>query len=116
MVLMSTVLSLCLNGIVVMVCILKYRKPADEHMWCILGIIMILIRIDTTRLGSNTIVRFGSTIVRFGSHMGTVWLDRIDSYGTDSMFKVNQVRSCYWYYTTREYLVIRKEVHDYMHD
>lgn len=109
MVLMSTVLSLCLNGIVVMVCISKYRKPADEHMWCILGIIMISIRIDTTRLGSNT-------IVRFGLHMGTVWLDRIDSYGTDSMFKVNQVRSCYWYYTTREYLVIRKEVHDYMHD
>lgn len=72
---------------------------------------MILIRIDNTpNLG------LGATIVRFGYHMGTVWLDRIDSYGIDSMFKVNQVRSCYWYYTTREYLAIRKEVHDYMHD
>lgn len=48
--------------------------------------------------------------------MGTIWLGRIDSYGIDSIFKVNQARSCHWYYTTREYLAIRKEVHDYMHD
>lgn len=56
-------------------------------------------------------IRIYETIVGFPYNVGTIWLDQIDSYGIDSMFKVNQSMSYCWFIVPRSMLSIRNDVH-----
>lgn len=50
-------------------------------------------------------------VVVYQYDAGVIWIDRIDDYGIDSMFKVHQEYAYYFFGKPREFLTLRYEVY-----